>query len=189
MIGVILAGGASTRFGGHAKGLILLKGRTMAWCVADLLRGFCTSVAIEAAPGAGYEVLELPLVHADTAHAGKGPLAGLAAGLSLSRGGEQVAFAPCDMPLLTGDIFAALATAAKDGPGAYAQTPNGIEPLVAVLSADVRPHLLEALKGVPPRAHLALDRAGARAIHFKDARPFTNVNTPDDLASLVRGSD
>ena len=61
----------------------------------------------------------------------------------------------------------------------------GIEPLVAVLSPDVRPHLLEALSGTPPRTHVALDRAGVRAVRFDDAAPFANVNTPDDLARLA----
>lgn len=189
MIGVVLAGGASARFGGRAKGLMLLKGRPMAWHVADLLSGFCTSVATEAAPGAGYEALGLPLVHADMRHAGKGPLAGLAAGLSLSAEDRYVAFAPCDMPLLSRAIYDALAAAAKNSVGAYAQTPNGTEPLVAVLSARARPHLLEALDDAPPRAHVALDRAGARAVQFSDARPFANVNTPDDLARLERASN
>jgi molybdopterin-guanine dinucleotide biosynthesis protein A len=89
------------------------------------------------------------------------------------------------MPLLNGAIYAALIAAARESAGAYAQTPAGIEPLVAVLSPDVRPHLLEALSGTPPRTHVALDRAGVRAVRFDDAAPFANVNTPDDLARLA----
>lgn len=189
MIGVVLAGGASTRFGGRAKGLVQLGGRAMALRVADMLRGFCVSVVVEATPGAGYEVLGLPLVHATSAHAGKGPLAGFAAGLSLAADGERLAFAPCDMPLLQDSIYVALTKGAVGASGAYAVTRHGAEALVAVLDARVRAVVLEALAGDPPRTHAVLDKAGARAVHFDDLAPFTNVNTPDDLASLVRGSD
>lgn len=183
MIGVVLAGGDSRRFGGQAKGLLPLNGRAMALLVADVLTSFCTRVVIEARAGAGYEALGLPVVHAPVMHEGKGPLAGLAAGLSVAEANEYVAFAPCDMPLVTGSVYAALTAAG--GLGAYAKTRLGVEPLVAVLSARVRPGLLRALDGEPPRTHVVLDEAGAGAILFDDLRPFTNVNTPEDLEGLA----
>ena len=68
--GVVLAGGASMRFGGTPKGLQLFRARAMALCVADVLSAICARVVIEASPGAGYEALGLPVIHADPAHAG-----------------------------------------------------------------------------------------------------------------------
>ncbi len=181
MIGVVLAGGASRRFGGHPKGLIPLSGRAMALRAADILSQVCARVAIEAPRNAGYEVLGLPLLHAPPEHAGKGPLAALAAGLD-GEAGTRVAFAPCDMPLLTRGIYDALARACGDGPGAYTSTALGVEPLVAILNTNLRGALLEALKRDDlPRTHAVLDAAGARAVPFEDTRPFTNVNTPEDL--------
>jgi molybdopterin-guanine dinucleotide biosynthesis protein A len=97
-LGIVLAGGASARFGGVPKGLQLFRGRAMALCVADVLSQVAERVVIEAPPGAGYEKLGLPLIHAAPAHAGKGPLAGMAAGLGASVDASAVAFAPCDMP-------------------------------------------------------------------------------------------
>lgn len=183
MIGVVLAGGASSRFGGKPKGLIPLAGRAMALRAADLLLQFCSRVVIEAPPNAGYEVLGLPLVHAAAEHNGKGPLAGLAAGLAA--GGPRIAFAPCDMPLLTPEIFKAMIEACGPVSGVYAATSKGVEPLVAILNAGMRPALLEALESDNlPRTHVVLDAAGARQMDFADPAPFENVNTPEDLARL-----
>jgi molybdopterin-guanine dinucleotide biosynthesis protein A len=183
VIGVVLAGGASRRFGGRAKGLIMLDGRPMALHLVELLSGFCSRVSIEAALDAGYQELGLPLVCAPAEHAGKGPLAGLAAGLRGADAHEQVAFAPCDMPLLTRAIYDTLTQ--TGGAGSYANTARGVEPLVAILSGGMRAKLLEALaKDALPRTHAVLDAAGANAVMFDDLRPFTNVNTPDDLARL-----
>ena len=185
MIGVVLAGGASRRFGGRAKGLLPLAGRPMALHLVDLLSQFCARVSIEAPPQAGYEVFGLPLIHAPAQHAGKGPLAGLAAGLGRSDAHERVAFAPCDMPLLTRDIYDTLARAG--GIGSYANTPRGVEPLVAILSGGMCTTLLDALaKEVLPRTHAVLDAAGAQAVMFDDLTPFTNVNTQGDLDRIAR---
>jgi len=185
MIGIVLAGGASRRFDGRAKGLIQLVGRPMALRAADMLAPFCTTVAIEAVPDAGYEALGLPLIHAPAKHAGKGPLAGLAAGLGRAGPNELIAFAPCDMPLLTRTIYDNLAEACGKASGAYAATAKGVEPLVAILNASMREALLQALEQETlPRTHAVLDAAGARAVTCADATPFENVNTPADLERL-----
>ena len=185
MIGIVLAGGASLRFSGTPKGLQLLNGVPMARRVADMLLGFCSHVAIEAPAKAGYEALGLKLCHAQPDHVGKGPLAGLAAGLATAPTGEQVAFAPCDMPLLTREIYDRLLEACEGASGAYAATSAGVEPLVAVLGANMRDTLLHALRADElPRTHVVLDAAGARAVQFADPRPFENVNTPADLLRL-----
>ena len=185
MIGIVLAGGASNRFAGMPKGLQLLNGVPMARRVADMLAAFCSHVAIEAPANTGYEALGLKLCHAQAEHKDKGPLAGLAAGLAIAQAGERVAFAPCDMPLLTPEIYKTLSRACEGAPGAYAANAAGVEPLVAVLNVGMREVLLNALHAAElPRTHIVLDRAGARPVQFADARLFENVNTPDDLRRL-----
>lgn len=182
--GVVLAGGASSRFGGEPKGLRPFLGRAMALCVADVLARVCTRVAIEAPRGAGYEALGLPMIHAAAEHAGKGPLAGIAAGLGATPEADRVAFAPCDMPLIDEGIYRVLM---REAGSAYVVSPSGAEPLVAVLEPALLPALLRTLAAdVLPRTPVALDAAGARGVRFTDAAPFANVNTPDDLARLAR---
>ena len=184
MIGVVLAGGASRRFDGRPKGLIPIAGRAMALRVADMLALVCERVVIEAPREAGYEALGLPLLHAAPAHNGKGPLAGLAAGLGHAPEGH-VAFAPCDMPRLSQAIYLDLLRACDDAPGTYAVTAAGQEPLVAVLSGAMRVKILDALaRDLLPRTHIVLDAVGAKPVLFADSAPFANVNTPDDLERL-----
>lgn len=187
MIGVVIAGGASSRFGGQPKGLIPFKGRAMALHVVDVLRVFASRVVIEAPRGAGYEALGLPVLHAPPAYVGKGPVSALAVGLGEVTGDAVVAFAPCDMPMLDASIYRLLG--AKGGVGAYAQTADGYEPLVAVLSARVLPALTEALaRDDLPRTHVVLDAAGAVPVMFEDRRAFSNVNTPEELERFGRGA-
>jgi molybdopterin-guanine dinucleotide biosynthesis protein A len=183
MIGVVLAGGASRRFDGKPKGLMPIGGRAMALYVSDMLAKFCSRVLIEARASDGYDALGLPVIEAG--YDGKGPLAGLAAGLAAGFALKcgKVAFAPCDMPLLTTDIYDELGRAG--GVGAYARTVQGAEPLVTVLSVGTRAALVSVLDGVDvPRTHVVLDAAGAASILFEDRRAFINVNTPADLERL-----
>ena len=184
MIGIVLAGGASRRFDGRPKGLVPFVGRAMALHVADVLGQICERVAIEAPRNAGYEALELPLLHAAPEHSGKGPLAGFAASLAHA-GAQRVAFAPCDMPLLTRAVYLELLKACDDAPGAYAVTSAGQEPLVAILSGAMRAEIVNALaRDHLPRTHVVLDTAGAKPVFFADVTPFANVNTPGDLERL-----
>ena len=182
IFGVVLAGGASSRFGGTPKGLQLFRGRAMALWVADVLARVCERVVIEAPFDAGYEALGLPLVHADAAHAAKGPLAGIAAGLGAASAAARVVFAPCDMPLIGPEIYARLLGAGHGG--AYAATAMGVEPLVAVMPREALGAVLLALAREPPRTHVVLDRAGLTPVLFDDTAPFANVNTPADLVRL-----
>ena len=182
-LGVVLAGGASLRFGGVPKGLMLFRGRAMALGLADVLATVCERVVIEAQVGAGYEALGLPVIHASAAHAGKGPLAGIVAGLAVAPEVGRVVFAPCDMPLLDADVYRTLM---RDGGSRYALSPDGAEPLVAVLERALLAPLLHALEGDKvPRTDAALAAAGARGVVFADAARFANVSTPDDLARLA----
>ncbi len=181
-VGVVLAGGVSARFGGQPKGLQLFRGRAMALRAADTLASVCDRVLIEAPPAVGYDALGLSVIHASAVHAGKGPLAGIVAGLAAAPEGSRVAFAPCDMPLLDADVFRALM---RESGSVYALSPRGPEALVAVLERTLLAPLLSTLDAEKiPRTDAALVAAGARGVAFADAAPFANVNTPDDLVRL-----
>lgn len=185
MIGVVLAGGASARFGGEPKGLKLLRGVPLVLHVARVLQPLCAEVLLEDNGFDGYDGPGLARISARPEYAGKGPLAGLAAGLSVAQHGDMVAFAPCDMPLLTTVTYVLLGAYPN---GCYAVSPRGDEPLVCVLPVTARPHVEAALSlsDVPPVA-LVMANIGAQAVRFNDAGPFMNVNTPEDLMRLNAG--
>lgn len=184
MIGVVLAGGQSSRFGGEPKGLRMLRGLPLVGHVHASLSMVCPEVFIECAPGSAYEGWGVPCIAADVRHAGKGPLAGLLAGLRAADG-RPVAFAPCDMPLLPPPLFERLK---REPCGAYAVSPRGAEPLVCIVPSHALAHLERALSQPSiPRVVDVLAEAGLVGVPFEDDWPFVNVNSPEDLERLEAG--
>jgi molybdopterin-guanine dinucleotide biosynthesis protein A len=184
MIGIVLAGGVSSRFDGAPKGLQLLNGKALALHAAEALRELCKEIVVEAAPRAGYEALNLPLCSAAPDHAGKGPVVGMIAGLryAASHGAEAAAFIACDMPFVPLTHFQRLAAALDDAHAAYAITPDGAEPLIAIIKTSALADLERALaREKIERTHVVLDRAGATGVWFSDPAPFRNINTREDL--------
>lgn len=182
MIGVVLAGGKSSRFQGQPKGLQLLGGVPLALHVARTLECVCSKVVIECGRDAGYEALGLELIHPLPEHAGMGPLAGIVAGLVRGETEKGVAFAPCDMPVIGADVYRRLM---REASGAYATTSKGTEPLVCVLrecALEVAQRLLA--QTLIPRVLTLHEQAGAVPVSFDDATRFVNVNSPDELAAL-----
>jgi len=78
ILGVVLAGGQSTRFGSD-KALAELGGHTLLARAVDALSGWCEHVIV-----AGRETAPAPTIP-DWPNAGMGPLAGIAAGLHHAR--------------------------------------------------------------------------------------------------------
>ncbi len=182
MIGVILAGGASSRFGGEPKGLKMLRGLPLVGHVHATLSMVCAEVVIECVPGSGYEGWGVECISARPEHAGKGPLAGMLAGFDRATGHEAIVFAPCDMPLLAPPLFERLA---RESGGGWAVSPLGDEPLVCVLPARLRDVVARSLDQAPiPRVVHVLAGSGASGVRFADDWPFVNVNTAEDLVRL-----
>lgn len=150
--------------------------------VARALQGMCQRVVIEAPADSEYCALGFEMVAARAEDAGKGPLAGIAAGLGCGGDGEFVAFAPCDMPLLTAGVFHRL-SAVKGA--ACAETAAGLEPLVCVLPAAARTFIADELDKSPILAvKEVLKRAGVVSVFFEDAAQFANANTVAELQEL-----
>lgn len=182
MRGVILAGGRSSRFGGEPKGLRMLRGLPLVGHVHASLSMVCTEIVIECAPHTGYEGWGVECITSRPEHAGKGPLAGLLAGLEHAGDDARVAFVPCDMPLVTSLVHERLA---QEPGGAWAISPAGDEPLVCVLPVALRPALAQALSGATvPRVVDIFAATGVTGVRFAEDWPFVNVNTPEDLARL-----
>lgn len=187
VVGVVLAGGRSVRFGGE-KAVAPLHGRPLlAWAV-DRLRSICAAVAVNARPDTEAEALALalglPVLH-DAVGDALGPLAGVKAGLMWAeqRGATTLAVSPCDAPLLPDDLYARLLEGAAGG-AAMAETADGRQPLCALWPVAALPAVRAALAdGAHPPTWRLLEELGARKVRFERAQAFTNVNTRDDLAA------
>ena len=189
VVGLVIAGGRSARFGGE-KAVALLAGRPLLLWAAERLQQSCSAVAVNARAGTLAESLArdagLPVLH-DEAGDATGPLAGVKVGLRWARGlrARALAVSPCDVPLLTAEVFRQLIDAAGTG-AALAVTSDGRQPLCSVWPVSALAEVTQALTdGKHPPTWQLLESLGAVAVPFSDPTAFTNVNTRADLARIA----
>ena len=168
ILGVVLAGGKSTRFGSD-KALAELGGRTLIARAVDALALWCEYVVV-----VGRETAPAPTLP-DWPRAGMGPLAGLAAALHLARddGYEAVLSCGVDSTGLPDDLLALLSPA----PAYLAD-----QPVIGLWPASASP-VLDALLESDARHSM---RAFAEAIGAKPVKAAAkpaNINTPADLSA------
>ena len=201
MIGVVLAGGRSTRLGQDKVRLRLPgDGRDMLARTADLLAACTDGVVISCrAPDAGEETLALPGIRSiPDAEPGLGPLGGVWSALRELR--QPILVLSCDLPFMDGPTLRRLLDAREARlPGTimttYQQEETGfIEALVAVYEPACLPWFdaaweqgIRKFSVVIPeelRTHVPYSRS--------EALPFFNINYPADfeiarrLAELMR---
>jgi molybdopterin-guanine dinucleotide biosynthesis protein A len=188
VVGLVLAGGRSVRFGGE-KAVALLDGRPLLEWATERLRTVCSSVAInvrrETEAEAVAKALGLPTLY-DEAGDALGPLAGVKAGLiwAEEQGARMLAVSPCDAPLLPDDLYVRLLERAEGG-AAMAETCDGRQPLCALWPVASLPVVRDALAGgAHPPTWRVLEGLGARNVLFDQPEAFANVNTREDLAAV-----
>jgi molybdopterin-guanine dinucleotide biosynthesis protein A len=171
LTGVLLVGGASTRFGSpkaHAR----LGGRTLAEIGWEQLT-FCDE---RIAVGKSDDHLDLPFPLLDDGTDTRAPIAGVVAALRAAENDVCVVL-PVDTPLVGPPELAALAKACADA--AVPQT----GPLPGAYRRSALPVLERRLATRELALHRALDELDARVVRI-DPALLLNVNTPDDLARL-----
>ncbi len=177
--GLILAGGASRRFGTD-KARATVGGRTMIARVFEAVSAVTDEALVSV--GAGGEDYGLSARVVEDAVPGAGPLAGLEAGLRACRTPWLLVVA-CDMPFLTPEALEAVTRARAPGLDAVvARTPDGrLQPLCACYATAIRPVVEERLRSGRRSMHGLLEHLGAvRVVPLPEA-PLRNVNRPGDL--------
>ena len=188
-LGLVLAGGRSTRFGGEKAVAMLGDRPLMIWC-ADALGGACPFIAISARRGSEAEAraqsLGLEVIYDDPTHPA-GPLAGIAAGLfwAQAHGFDGLVTLPCDTPLVGAGELKRLIAASANHPAAYAAPPGRAQGLCAAWRVSLAGSLHTRLAGGDhPAVHRWLDEIGARSVAFADAARFRNINTREELGAF-----
>jgi molybdopterin-guanine dinucleotide biosynthesis protein A len=189
--GIVLAGGASRRMGTDKAALRMPDGEVLLdRAVRHLTEAGADEVVV--ATGTAGRLGELPWTEVgDGAHAGRGPLAGLLAALSLLAGADRPPLAlvlAVDLPFASPTVLRWLARelAVTGVPGllplaAVAARPQPLH--AAYQPAAVAPHLAASLAAGELRVLRALAAAGAVqvAVPGADRDWHRNVNTPLDL--------
>lgn len=180
---VILAGGASRRFGGD-KALARLNGRPLIAHVMDRLSGPQAVLAINAPHSAAYSGFGLRLLP-DSLEGRLGPLAGILTAMRWAgeQGLEKVLTAPADTPFLPRGLYEALAGACA--PVVMARSAGQVHHICALWSCSLADDLEAALRSGDVRAVWAYAERHERAlVDFETGGgidPFFNINTPADL--------
>jgi molybdopterin-guanine dinucleotide biosynthesis protein A len=172
LTGVLLVGGASTRFG-SPKALARFDGETLAERAWRTLGEACDERLAVGKEGDG---LELPFALADDGSDVRAPLAGIVAGLRAAPTDVAVML-PVDAPLITPELLRALAEACAD----VAVTHTG--PLPAAFRKTALPVLERRLADQRLALHEAFAELDTRRIEV-DETLLANVNTPDELRRL-----
>lgn len=169
ILGVVLAGGQSSRFGSD-KALAELGGATLLERAVDALSAWCEKVVV-----VGREEAPAPTLP-DWPRAGMGPLGGIAAALHLAHDedyqavltlGVDTADLPDDLPALLSPAPAYVAS----------------QPVIGLWPVSAAPVVEDILRGTGKHSLRALaERTDARAVQLA-AEP-ANINTQADLAKL-----
>ncbi len=167
--GVVLVGGASSRFG-SPKALAQLDGERFVDRARRILGEACDEVLVVGKAG------ELPFDVIDDASGVRAPIAGVVAGLRAAAH-EVVVFLPVDCPRVTPEVIRALGDACRDA--AVPQT----GPLPGAWARSALPVLEQRLAHGP----LALYRAyeDLDVVHLEiDPQLLADVDTPCELDDL-----
>jgi molybdopterin-guanine dinucleotide biosynthesis protein A len=175
----ILAGGESRRFGAD-KALADFNGAPLIARVAAVLAA--DRLAVVGHPRAAILLDAADL--RDPPDAVAGPLAGVLAALDWGSaiGADWVLTAPCDTPLLPGDLYERLVEAGErtGAQAAHACVGDHVHALCAVWRPALTGRLRDAFarREHPPVRALAPD---AVLVGFSDSAGFANINTMEDL--------
>ncbi|QJU58560.1 molybdenum cofactor guanylyltransferase [Sphingomonas sp. AP4-R1] len=166
ILGAILAGGRSSRFGSD-KAEAMLEGRRLIDWAHDCMAGHVDHIVVCGRPGG----------IADRPHPDLGPLGGINAALhhARDRGFEAVLTVPCDVPILPSGTMRRLADAPSQ---AFLRS----LPVVARWDASFADQLDRHLEGEERSVARWARRIGSLPISADD--DIDNVNTPADLERL-----
>ena len=171
ILGCVLAGGQSTRFGSD-KALAELDGHTLIARAVDSLSGWCEYVVV-----VGRELAPAPTLP-DWPRPHMGPLAGIAAALHLARdeGYEAVLTCGVDSAVLPEDLPGLLTPAPAylaDQPVIGLWPASALAAIETILTSEGRHSMRQFAEAI-----------GARAV--QSAAKAANINTPADLAELEK---
>ncbi len=184
--GLILAGGQGRRMGGVDKGLQMFRGKRLVDHVYERLAPQVGGIIINANQNHdAYKSFGVRVV-SDAIGNFAGPLAGLHAGLSVSRR-PYLATVPCDSPFLPEDLVERLRARlnASGAAIAVAKTGGRPEPVFCLVRSSVLESLTAFLKSGGRKVYDWYASLPLVEVDFDDqAAAFSNINTAAQLEGL-----
>ncbi len=196
VVGILLAGGKSSRMGGGDKCLLPLAGRPILAHVIERLKPQVAELIISAnGDPARFSAFGLPVVE-DRLGFYAGPLAGILAGLEWARTNRPESrfaiTAASDTPFLPADLVDRLRSASGEGEAnlVVARSAEGMHPVFGLWPVTLAPDLEASLMSGDRKVSDWVRQHQAREVMFPPVKiegrtidPFFNVNRPDELAA------
>ena len=179
---IVLAGGAATRMGGLDKGLAELNGRPFVEHVLERIKPQCAQIVISANRNRSrYEKYGFAVV-SDLLEGYQGPLAGIAAALSIVETPFAVV-AACDSPFIPLDYVKRLSEAfVKENVLAAAVSAQGRrQPIFMMLRRTCLGQLEKYLRTGGRKVGAWLESLSVRWVEFDRLDDFDNLNSFDDV--------
>jgi molybdopterin molybdotransferase len=188
--GLILAGGQGRRMGNVDKGLEIFRGKRLIDHVYERLAPQVAGIIINANRNHdAYKTFGVRVI-SDAIGNFAGPLAGLHAGLTVSRR-PYLASVPCDSPFLPENLVERLMARMNESGAAIAVAKTGgrPEPVFCLLQRSVLEHLTNFLKSGGRKVYDWYASLALVEVDFDDqAEAFSNINTREELANLEEGT-
>lgn len=188
ILGAILAGGKSSRFGEENKALALLEGRPLIQHVIDRLQSQTSEIVFS---GQAYQLENVDIVNPnwvlDSEPGQRGPLVGVLSCLDYLQesDSEWLLISACDTPFLPDDLAEKLLEKALSDSTMIAVAHDGkrLQPANALWHRDLYPALKAAVTNDVRGFHQFLDtQPHTLAMWPESGNHFININTPLDLA-------
>lgn len=189
-LGVILAGGLSTRMGGGDKPLKTVGGQTILARVLARVEPQCDGLLINAnGDPARFDHFGLP-VAGDSIAGFAGPLAGILAGLDWAAEHRpdvaDILSVPADCPFLPRDLVARLRAARLAGAAPLAAAASGgwTHPVIGLWPVNIRDRLRTAITTGERKIDRFTPTIGIAHAEWpvEPFDPFFNANAPEDIA-------
>lgn len=184
---IVLAGGASLRMGAP-KALLDWHGTPLVRHVAATLTAVCEPVVVVGAPGTPLPVPAAVETATDAAP-GRGPLAGVAAGMEALAGrGEIVFLAATDLPLLHPDFVRAVLALLAGNDAAVPVLDGRDQPLAAAYTATALAPAGRLLESGESRLSRLLEGIRVRRIDAAELpapESLLGANTPESYRALL----
>lgn len=179
----ILTGGQSRRFGGD-KAMYQYGGKPLIAYPAEMLNCHFEKVTIVAKNDSTYVHLGYPVIEDSIPY--QTPLAGIYTALNHTKTEWNFILA-CDMPMMTKEVIQQLFNAISESSSTLEivvpQTEQGLQPLAAFYHKSLENIFIDTARKVNSIKDFIRKR-NSKIIEFKSDKPFTNVNTKEQLRDI-----
>ncbi|MED3571177.1 molybdenum cofactor guanylyltransferase [Cytobacillus praedii] len=189
--GIIMAGGKSSRMGKN-KALLKIGGKTVIEHIAAELEKTVADLMIVTNTLEDYQFLNLPMVEDEWK--GKGPLAGIHAGLKASKTDKNLVVA-CDMPFVSSKLGEILLGYLDEYDAAVPNISNQLHPLFAAYRKEVHEEISYSIQKQELRIRPFFQKINTKIVLEEDLQMlqfpyqdhhFFNMNHPEEFEEALK---